>query len=68
MSELKCEPGENGYEEAMSELRDAEKQTLYGATCEFRDAWNNFVLEFAYSLGIHHVCSWLARMIRRLTP
>lgn len=40
------------------------KQTLYGVWREFGDAWNDFVLELAYSLGIHHVCSWLTRVIR----
>ena len=40
-----------------------ENQTLHGAMYECRDACRNFVLEFAYSLGIHHACSWLTHTI-----
>ena len=43
---------------------EIEKQTLYRAGCEVRDAWNDLVLQVAYSLGIDHACCWLTRAIR----
>ena len=54
--------------EAWATNRGLEQQTLHGRFREFRDAWNNFVLEVGHALGLDRLCDWLARMIRRLTP
>ena len=56
-------------------LADLERQTLYGACRELREAWLELVLTLAYSLGIHHVCSrlthtieWCKRRLQRVDP
>jgi hypothetical protein len=55
-------------EERRRRTCELEQSTLQGAFRRLHEAWLEFVLTLAYSLGIHHICSWLARMIRRLTP